>query len=113
MEPADGRAFSLGLRLSVFRGSVSSMDVALLRTHQPVYLLASWSTLRQEISDFLEIASADEDLLFCASVSANLKWDRAETEFWATVDAEPEALRQMLSHIRPISPSLGLKARLS
>ena len=92
MELADGPAFSLGLWLSVFRGSVSSMDVALRRIHQPGYLRASWRTLRQEISDFLEIASAHEELLFCASLSAKLQWDHAETEFPATVDAEPEAL---------------------
>ena len=112
MELADGLAFSLGLWLSVFRGSVSSRDVALLRTHQPAYLLASSRTLRPEISDFLEIASADEELLFCASLSAKLQWDQAEIEFRATVDAEPEALRQMLSHVRWISPSLRSKAWL-
>ena len=88
------------------------MDVALLRTHQPGYLWASWRTLRQDISDFLEIASDDEELLFCASVSVELQWDQAETEFRAIVHAELEALRQMLSHVRPISPSLGSKAWL-
>ena len=96
----------------MFRASVSSMDVALLRTPQPGYLGASWCTLRQEISDFLEIASADEDLLFCVSVFAELQWDQAETEFQAAVDAELEALRRMLSHVRPISPPLGSKAWL-
>ena len=75
MELANGLVFSLGLWLSVFRGSVSSMDVALLRTHQPGYLWASWHTLCQEISNFLEIASPDEELLLCASVPAELQWD--------------------------------------
>ena len=93
MELTDGLSFSLRLWLSVFRGSVSSMEFALLGTHQRDYLWASWCTLRQEISDFLEIASADEELLYCASVSAELKWYHAETEFRATVDAEPTTAR--------------------
>ena len=62
-------AFSLEPWLSLFRGSVSSMDVALLRTHQRGYQCLSWRTLCQEISYFLQISSADEELPFCASLS--------------------------------------------
>ena len=78
---ADGLAFSLGLWLLVFWGSVASMDVALLRTRQPGYLWASWRSLRREISDFLDIASADEELLFCASLSAKPSGTRQKSSF--------------------------------
>ena len=51
------------------------MDVALLRTHQLGHPWTSWRTLRQEILDFLEIASPDKELLFAAYVLGDLHWD--------------------------------------
>ena len=91
---------------------MSLMDVALLRTNWPGYVWVFSRKLAQEISYFGEIFSAHEEQLFGASVSGELHWAQAETDLWAIPEADLEAVCHMLTNVRPISSSLGLKALL-